>query len=423
MGRYMTEGHRGAVECPGDYLLGFNSRVNPVAFKGAAGTAADRSTYCMVNSEDWEFIPKYSKCPKGSKIAKADNGRDPCRFAIPFHKRGGVREDAKTDPITHFKHEGIVFKDPWRPKRRTGYDAMASVQTWTWQQEMDAGRAHRPGRQKVDCRGKMHYLSGGEEDLIPAAEKDCIKCERMPSKSACNFNEKTLLHWCERNEPTPRLKAKKVDSEQMWDCMVHSVKQKPAVGEAATQCDVIPPWHSDSAVATPPCASRGTLSSVQSEPLIGVYRPSSNNDRTPFCSDSSPSMMVQSTATENALPMQSEPSESRGSTIRAPAAASGRGGRAVSSKAATPRGTSVPLRKGAQTSRSASVTPQASTLSGKQGLPSNPERRSSSTPRGEYVRTGNVSRTSLGETPANSTPRVMRRSASTTPGSVKAAWK
>jgi len=411
MGRYLTEGHRAALGCGGDHLLGFGSRVDPGVFKGAAGTAADRSTYSMVNHDDWEFMPKYSKCPKGSKVAKADNGRDPCKFAVPAHKRGGVREDAKTDPITHFKHEGIVFKDPWRPNRRTGYDATASSQTWTWQQEMDAGRAHRPGRQKTDCRGKMHYLSGGEEDLLPAAEKDCIKCERMPSKAARNFNEKTLLHWCQRNEPTPRLKAKKVDSEQMWGCMVQPVKQKPAVGEAGIQCDLIPPWHSDSAGATPACASRGTLSSVQSEPQIGVYRPSSNDDRTPLYSDSIPSMMVPSTANENALPMQSEPSESRGSME---SRGSARGRRAVPSKAATPRATSVPLRKGGRTSRSASVTPRASTLSGQQGFPNNPERRLSATLRS--------SRTSLGGTPV-STPRVMQRSASATPGSVKAAWK
>jgi len=429
MGRYMTEGHRAALQCGGDHLLGFNSRVDPGAFEGAAGTTADRSTYCMADAENWEFMPKYSKCPRGSKFAKADNGRDPCRFATPAHRRGGVREDAKTDPITHFKHEGVVFKDPWRPNRRTGYKDIATVQTWTWQQEMDEGREHRPGRQKTDCRGKLYYLSAGEEDLLPAAQKDCIKCEMPPSKSACAFNEKTLLHWCQRNEPTPRLKAKKVDSEQMWGCMVPLIKEKAAVGDTATQCDLIPPWHSDSAVATPPCASRGTLSSAQSEPRIGVYRPSSNDDRTPLYSDSGPSITLPYTATENVLPMQSEPSESRGSmesrgsTAKAPAATSARVGRAAPSKAATPRGTSVPLRKGARTSRSTSVTPRGSSSHRQQGFPYNPERRLSATLRGEHVRLGNTPRTSLGETQADSTPRVMQRSASATSGSVKAVWK
>lgn len=415
----LLRGSEGPKPETGRHLPGGGSRVDPGSFKGAAGSSSERFTYSMVNPEDWEFLPQ-ERTPQGATettgkggkdkaTKKTDDSRNPCLIAIrPQSKGQGECAIAdKTDPITHFKHEGMVFSDPWRPNKRTGYDASAARQTWTWQQGMDTDKlalARQSAKQgktknKMDCRGKMHYLSGGEEDMIPSSKHTYIKCDMKPTDGHIYHNDKTNLAWVHRIEPSPRIKNEKdpnYHSGQLWDCMVYQPKEKPVAANTSTQCSF---RGSDSAVATPPRASRGILTSVQSEPQIGGYR---------LSSDSAASMTIASTTTQNEQGRQSEPASARGS--RESRGSMAMSARKAPSGAATPRGCSVPSRR---TSRSASLTPRRGSLP-KYGFPYNPQRRSQA---------NTASRTSLTETQVESTPRVQRRSGSVSSSASKPIWR
>lgn len=332
---YMSEGPH-----PGDIALGFKSRVDPGTFQGAAGTTADRFTYTMVNKDDWEYNLYNTKAKHARETLKAaKNGTEAPsshqgflsagageeahawldnRIMKPQPKgRGECTVDARTDPITHFRHEGVVFKDPWKPQKRTGYNAKATTQTWTWQtnNEQPHHSEQTPGikvsKNVLDCRGRMHYLNAGEEDMIPAATNNYIKSDRKPTDAHVLKNDKTQLSWVFRTQASPRNKFQSHGSEQIWDCMVYEYTRSASVGDMSVQCDRS--VRSESQDPTPMRAAqspRGSiLSSCQSEPQLSRGW---QDDRTPFRPADS-----LSSVTENVPPIRNGRPEDLGSTVSA----------------------------------------------------------------------------------------------------------
>jgi len=243
--------------------------------------------------------------------------------------------------------------------------------------------------------------------MVPSSKHPYIKCDMRPTDGHIHHNDKVNLAWVHRVEPSPRTKNEKAPnyySGQLWDCMVYQPKEKPGAANTSTQCSF---RSSESAVATPPRASRDMLTSVQSEPQIDGYRLSSDKyySADPL-DDSAASLTIASTTTPNVQGRQSEPASARGSresrSSMAPSA------KKASSGAATSRGCSVPSTR--RTSRSASLTPRG--IHQNHGFPYNPQRRS---------QVNTASRTSLTETQVESTPRVQQRRSNTRSGSISSS--
>merc|ERR1740133_935967 len=123
---YMSEGPHPCGQ-KHEFPKSFKTRADPGNFPGAAGTTADKFTYAMVNKDDWEYSKRKGQQAKAPQSAKYDHGGFLASGAgeeahawldtraLSSGKPRGAGEctvDPRTDPITHFKHEGIVFKDP-----------------------------------------------------------------------------------------------------------------------------------------------------------------------------------------------------------------------------------------------------------------------------------------------------------------------
>jgi len=146
---------------------------------------------------------------------------DPASFDLPagglaaaYHMDNPVqrRQQERTDPITHFAHEGVVFgrNDANRKVRSaTKYAYHAGLQTWTWAQDPDVkqfwGVADAPRvlsqKYQQGANGKRYYNVCGVEDLLPAATKPLIKCELQPSDHVMDRNDRDILPYCVREKP------------------------------------------------------------------------------------------------------------------------------------------------------------------------------------------------------------------------------
>jgi len=154
----------------------------------------------------------------------------------------------KTDPITHFIHEGLDQTDRRRGVKN-GYTTRAASQSWTWVQDprvrekmelfVDTDPEHK-GEQKYSqgADGVKHYNMWGAEDMVKAATKPYIKCEKPPRSSHIGFNDRKVLPWCYRdleqkqnsNNTKPE-RSEQWESKRIWKCMRNEAYQKVLRGE------------------------------------------------------------------------------------------------------------------------------------------------------------------------------------------------
>lgn len=163
---------------------------------------------------------------------------DPSRFDLPAgapaemppktmdSRRASSSSDAKpTDPITHFRHLGLHTKAVEVTGKRSGYNQAAAIQTWTWQQDakvieslgLDSAPVNMKQKWSVGADGYRYYNMLGKEDLLPAATKDCIKCDKPARKSLVAYNNKEVPY-CVREGPgsNQRPVHTNFQSDRMW---------------------------------------------------------------------------------------------------------------------------------------------------------------------------------------------------------------
>jgi len=160
---------------------------------------------------------------------------DPSRFQVPAgaptempsSKRASSVSEAKlTDPITHFRHLGLHTKYDIVPGKRIGYNQAAAIQTWTWQQDakvkeslgLEAAPENMKQKWSVGADGVRYYNMLGKEDMLPAATKDCIKCDKPARKSLVAYNNRDALPYCVREGPGSKQRPvhKYFQSDRMW---------------------------------------------------------------------------------------------------------------------------------------------------------------------------------------------------------------
>lgn len=149
----------------------------------------------------------------GSGKPDLDMRLDPADFVCPaggstkplalvaFIENGivAVTRNERTDPITHFAHEGGEIKRDIKTKR-SGYTTGAAKQSWTWSRDpatrenLGLGNSLDIGHEKYSfgADGVKHYNMWGTEDLLKPATKKYLKCERPPPQDLIRFNNKAI---------------------------------------------------------------------------------------------------------------------------------------------------------------------------------------------------------------------------------------
>jgi len=247
---------------PGQEKVASRSHTEPSRYQSAAGQKSDRTvTSIHQNLHDLEAqLAKVHPNPKAAVSDRLKKRGDSMERMVPDElaaKEGVLVEGRKkgngqcgiqcerTDPITHFKHEGVAFnKYWWRPARRYNSNNRARAQTWTWQQHQGRGekkldensawyaenKVHDTG-DLVTCRGERIYNLCGAEDMLPAALAAYIKCDKPPSKAQIVRNDKK--HWpvCAQDSP-PREKNNYNESDEVWSMFCRGAWSTDAIEEA-----------------------------------------------------------------------------------------------------------------------------------------------------------------------------------------------
>lgn len=160
---------------------------------------------------------------------------DPSAFSVPAgglvqHQNGKSHKLAEkiTDPITHFRHEGLDVPQKWRVSKRSGYKHPAAGQTWTWAQDADVvastGLFPRPEmiymKASLGADGKRHPFVWGGEDMLPGATNDYVQCDRPADIDHIIFNDKESFPYCVREGHTEKRPVHDYwRSDRMWDVM------------------------------------------------------------------------------------------------------------------------------------------------------------------------------------------------------------
>jgi len=130
-----------------------------------------------------------------------------------------------TDPINHFRHQDQPKK---KSSKRTGYDTEAAKQTWTWAQDLKVieslGLETRPVPSRIKfsigADGQRYFNMFGREDLLPAATRDYIKCDRPARRDLITFNDKERLPYFLRDTQTKKRPVHNHwQSDDMWAVM------------------------------------------------------------------------------------------------------------------------------------------------------------------------------------------------------------
>lgn len=196
-----------------------NCRLDPAAFVDAAGGKSlppDHLAYQMFETQE------------------VDVSMDKVRARNKYN-------DA-TDPITHFRHEGLDWDMKWKSSKRSGYNSRAAKQSWTWSQDSRVRDAMNlntdPNAEKVRYLlghdGVMRYNMWGAEDLKQGATADCIKCELPPELSHILKNDRSQMPYFlrENDNHGDQRSHNHGRSDRIWDVLRDEAYQKVLNGES-----------------------------------------------------------------------------------------------------------------------------------------------------------------------------------------------
>lgn len=233
--------------------LPYAAAHDDIQVAGLSSFRQTRHDYKLAGSRGGQV--DFSLLQPGRGRPDANMRLDPAAFDLPAgglvkpnHVECGIAKIAnvnsdRTDPITHFKSEGLD-REGFKPKKKRGYNHAAAGQSWTWAQDpkviASLGLDNRPPNMKqkfsVGADGQRHYNMCGIEDLIPAASKDYIKCDRPARDQYIERNDKENLAYCFREGlQTDHTKKRPVheywQSDGIWSVMRDEGYMKVQSGE------------------------------------------------------------------------------------------------------------------------------------------------------------------------------------------------
>lgn len=239
-----------ARQVPADFV-GMRSLVDPAGYNLPAGTKSERVSHRReYGMHDWEFgedgVAGVTKGgDRGDEMRRFKPHQSQLRAKAEFSKHN----DGPTDPITHFGdiynrfdcQGNDIYRQVYRPGRKYGYANEASSQKWTWRQGV-----HDPYANTVPCsrkkfhtsvRGERAYNVCGNEDMLPGATADFVKCDVPPPRAYVMANDKRYLPLCARTADTdayrnamqawPEGTSSKYDSSRIWSCMIDETMSQP----------------------------------------------------------------------------------------------------------------------------------------------------------------------------------------------------
>lgn len=173
-------------------------RLDPGAFRASAGGLTKRDGPCHFFETEEQFRPAVSRLAP-----------------------------ERTDPITHFRHEGedvTEFMNERWAKKRNDYTCMAAKATLIINHDARLSAALKRSDIKpqivVGADAVRHYNFWGEEDLRMAATKDMLKCERKPRDAHIVSNNKELLPYFWREGPSEKRPVHAYGKSQgIWDAL------------------------------------------------------------------------------------------------------------------------------------------------------------------------------------------------------------
>jgi len=141
-----------------------------------------------------------------------------------------MAEKLVTDPITHFRHEGLDVPQLYHKQKRANHTTRCAAQTWTYSRDpaLHAALENEHSRAAISQKmciepsgGILRYRIAGGEDLLPGGTKQFVKCDPPVHPSTIAANDKKKLAYCVREVSRERIPVPNhnTQSKRIWDVM------------------------------------------------------------------------------------------------------------------------------------------------------------------------------------------------------------